>query len=1250
MKLNGRFLALALALAGVPGVAHGDDLFWIGGTGNWNVLTNWSTTSGGGSAGNFPDAATENAIVDLVNTKAVIAGYGVTIGNLTVSPGAGLDVQGMFNADASLTFVNGSIGGTVQMLSTSNGSSMLSGSGLLTIEGGGLLELLSGPNTLRIIRSSTTNMGTFRVNAGVSAALDRSSATFENAGLFDNAGAVSFGSSSVFTLSSGSLVNNGTFVMSADTFNFNGGTISGNAPVLASSVLNIGAGSTGAAQFVLAGGSTLSGDIAAAQTVRILGRFNESATVSATGPFTNAGVAILTSESNGAATLVGGDLLTNTGTLHLQAGGASSRILTIPLLNQGMVTVDAGVDASLNRSNTLYTNEGVLNNQGAVTFGASGTFAQAGGMLDNAGTFRMSADTFTFTGGNITGNAIELLSSVLTIGPAAGTGNFNLTGNSLFNGDVAASRTLTVRGELNNSATLSVPGAFANNGTLNLTTISNGSATLVGPGTLTNTGQLALLTGAGDVTRMLTIPLVNDGAVLVQPGVNALLNRSNTTYVNNGSFTNAGNVSFGSGGTFVQNAGTLTNLGTFTLSGDTFLFNGGSVVGNTIEMLSSVLTIGPAAGVGDFNLTGSTTFTGNIANRTLTVRGELNNPATLSATGPFTNDATLILTSNSNGSATLAGAGLLTNNDLLTLKDDSPANNVRILTIPLVNNGKVDVQTGVQAQLNRSGTTYTNNASFNNAGSVSFGSSGTFVQAGGTLTNSGSFVMSGDTFTFSGGQITGNPLELLSSTLNLMPGAGTGQFNMTGNSTLNGTQIDAGHVIRVRGELNNSATLSTSSALTNDGVLVLTSISNGSAGIAGAEVLTNNNQLTLQAGGAAQRLLTVPLVNNGVLDIEPGVQASLNRSGTTYLNSGVFNNQGTVDFGSAATFTQLGGTLQNAGSFAMSGDTFHYGGGSITGNPLLLTSSTLHIAPGATGTAKFDLFGSCTITGDTASGQVVRAIGTLNVNTSISAANGFTNGGELVLTSISNGAALLVVASGALANNGTFDMTNNGGNNVRFVTANLDNEGLFIVRTGVVGILNRTNGVYDNHGIMRIDGQLSTEGSGPEFFTNHSDGTLKGIGTLVVDQPGTSFSNAGVIAPGNSAGELTIRGLVPFLDTASLSVELGGLVLGDMYDVLTVQGDVTLDGQLLVSLIDGFVPAPTDTFTILRTTGAGNDISGTFDNTPGGMLVVPGVMSFSVIYSPTAVTLTNFVPIPEPASLALLGIGAAALLRGRRRV
>jgi hypothetical protein len=175
-------------------------------------------------------------------------------------------------------------------------------------------------------------------------------------------------------------------------------------------------------------------------------------------------------------------------------------------------------------------------------------------------------------------------------------------------------------------------------------------------------------------------------------------------------------------------------------------------------------------------------------------------------------------------------------------------------------------------------------------------------------------------------------------------------------------------------------------------------------------------------------------------------------------------------------------------------------------------------------------------------------------------------------------------------------------------------------------------GTLQTQGIVHIAGQP---------LVIPASKSVGGSGTITGD-----VTNHGAVAPGNSPGVLNVSGNYTQASDASLVMEIAG-TSSDKFDQLSITGSASLDGELDISLLDGFVPASGDQFHILSAAS----LTGIFGNAPGGIDVVGAAGHFDVVYSPTGVTLTNFQAVPEPAAgvSMLLALGGAALRRWRRR-
>lgn len=195
-------------------------------------------------------------------------------------------------------------------------------------------------------------------------------------------------------------------------------------------------------------------------------------------------------------------------------------------------------------------------------------------------------------------------------------------------------------------------------------------------------------------------------------------------------------------------------------------------------------------------------------------------------------------------------------------------------------------------------------------------------------------------------------------------------------------------------------------------------------------------------------------------------------------------------------------------------------------------------------------------------------------------------------------------------------------------------------------------GSGSNRSIGRINldgGTLSatsiTKGIGTGIF-NFTDGTLH-VGTFGSSDIRFDLHQAGgVLAPGNSIGATTIYGNYTQAAGATLEIEIAGRGLGGVdYDLLTVDGNVDLDGQLLVRFLDGFSPAAGSVFDIIMATGTINidDLS-----QPGNL---PGDAPWTldvIALSDGGSVLRLASAVPEPSAMLLAVLGLALLVLHRR--
>lgn len=134
-----------------------------------------------------------------------------------------------------------------------------------------------------------------------------------------------------------------------------------------------------------------------------------------------------------------------------------------------------------------------------------------------------------------------------------------------------------------------------------------------------------------------------------------------------------------------------------------------------------------------------------------------------------------------------------------------------------------------------------------------------------------------------------------------------------------------------------------------------------------------------------------------------------------------------------------------------------------------------------------------------------------------------------------------------------------------------------LLNTGQLNLINTTvNGAVHNSGSVAL--------AGDNTFT----GKVSGAGDFT---GGGTARFEGALAPGASAAEVAFEGDVQLAPTARLEIEVRGATPGSEFDVLSVAGAAHLGGELVVSLLDDFVPQLGDTFEIIT---ASEGLAGTF--------------------------------------------------------
>jgi fibronectin-binding autotransporter adhesin len=947
------------------------------------------------------------------------------------------------------------------------------------------------------------------------------------------------------------------------------------------------------------------------------------------------GVLTLGDSGGGYSILAGSGTLTNSGHLNTIQGGGGGNIRYLRMsISNAAGTLDIAAPDTRQDQGTVTSNSGTVTVEppppggvsGGLSLSGGSSFVNNAGVVTNGGTFSVTGGTFMQRSGSESGNPVFLNGSTLDDDVGAGAALFTFTGNGTLTGSgnnpgVAAGQVVTVSA---GNIFVGLGVSLTNAGTVILGDSNGGYSGLQGPGDLTNNGHLNTVQGGGN-TRFLRLNVSNGATGIVDVSAADTRQDQGTLTSNNGTvrIEATGGLALSGGSAFSDTGGAITNGGALTVNGGTFTQRGGTESGNPVLLNDSTLDDDLGAGVGFFTFAGNGALTGS-GNNPGVAAGQV---VTISGSNIFvalgvdlTNAGTITLGDSGGGFSILRGTGgTLTNKGQLNTVQGG--GNTRYLRVNITNagGGTVDIAAPDTRQdaADVGATTFINNGAVTveAAGNLALSSGSSFANNGGAVTNSGGFSISGGTFTQRGTE-SGNAVVLADSSLDDDTSAGGALFDMAaGTNSLTGSGNNPGIAAgqRVTIASNNTAT-DVAKDLTNAGTITLGDTGGGFSILRGTGgVLTNSGQLnTVQGGGGGNtRYLRVNINNSsaGTVDIAaPDTRQDAGDVGpTTFSNNGTVTIEasGALALSGGSSFTNNGGTLTNNGALGVSGGTFTQRGGTESGNPVLLSDSSLDddVAAGA---AFFTFTGNGTLTGSdsnpgVAAGQVV-TVGSFNIFVNLGV--NLTNAGTITLGD-SNGGYSVLQGPGALTNNGHLN-TVQGGGNTRFLRANVSNGASGVFDVSAPDTRQDQGTLTNNNGTVKIEpppsggvgGALALSG-GSAFANNGgaviNNGTFSMSGGTFTQRGGTesgtpvflngstldddlgagaglfTFTGNGALTgtgnkPGVAAGQVVTVGSFNVL--ASLEVNLtnaGTITLGDSnggYSGLQGPGDLTNNGHL----------------------------------------------------------------------------------------
>jgi hypothetical protein len=479
-----------------------------------------------------------------------------------------------------------------------------------------------------------------------------------------------------------------------------------------------------------------------------------------------------------------------------------------------------------------------------------------------------------------------------------------------------------------------------------------------------------------------------------------------------------------------------------------------------------------------------------------------------------------------------------------------------------------------------------NNAIFQTGGTSIVTVSGSVSAASLTHTSGTTTLAGSGTLTLSNGvTLSGGTLNIGSGTAGSLPDGCI--ITMSTGTFLNFGRSDAASW---SGRIDGAATTDGTVSKTGTGDFTLTLQGTNSFG-----TIRNSNttgQLTLATAAATDEInATIRSVENSAMAITSGVWNTPNLG----VNSTGAQMRGTLTINNAAVTASTSGRyatgnyrIQNNGILRITTDRLEYN----TGQNVPI--ATIEIQNGGL------LDVSSTQFGTSLGGGTIQNLTTIVKQTGGTARFGVSNG-----TNTSN--RNLILGAKATGSKSAYHLS-----------------GGTLLVAGTISGDNALNNLNFRGGTL-VANAITTAKIGYSTDANDPVANSTAVGTLV--------NLGGTLAPGDvgTPGKTTITGAYQ-IDSGSLAIDIGGTTAASafqgtsaQFDSVAISGAVTLGGNLDVTLRNGVIPAPTDSFTILTAGSTG----GSFANVGGnGRVNCLPAGTLQVTVNSTSVVLSDYQAVP----------------------